>query len=185
MKSNIKYIVTIFVIFLVILFLSKKTLLIAYIPSESMENTLQVHDLVLSNRLAYNNSDPTRGDIIVFPAKLEEGKYIKRIIGLPGETVSFQDGYVYINGKKLEENYIKEKWSTKDVENVSFVVPDDAYFVMGDNRNFSYDSRYWWQEALDSGVASSKEEALFYSFVERESIIAKGWIKIFKGFEVY
>lgn len=92
--------------------------MIAYIPSESMEATLQVNNLVVSNHLAYQFSDSKRGDIIIFPAPFEDDTYIKRIIGLSDETVSFKDGYVYIDETRLEEDYVKEKWSTKDVENI-------------------------------------------------------------------
>lgn len=185
MKKYIKSIMVLLVLFCLAMFIKKKLLMIAYIPSESMESTLKVGDLVASNHLAYLFSDPERGDIIIFPAPFEDDTYIKRIIGLPGETVSFKDGSVYIDGIRLEEDYVKEKWSTKDIEDIQFVVPENSYFVLGDNRNFSFDARYWWQEALDEGFASSKEEAMNYSFVKKEDIIAKGWIKIYKGIKLF
>lgn len=177
--------ILILTIFFVTICLSRKVLMFAFIPSESMENTLKVHDLLYCNRLAYQFNDPERKDIIIFSAPLEEDYYIKRIIGLPGEVISFQDGYVYINGERLEEDYVSEEWETDDVEKTKFIVPKDSYFVMGDNRDFSFDARYWWETALDEGYADSKEEAMSYSFVKRNDIIAKAYIKFFNGFKIY
>lgn len=121
----------------------------AEIPSNSMENTIMTDDRIIGNRLAYLFSSPKRGDIIIFKFPDDETqKYIKRIIGLPGETVEIKDGHVYIydsNGNVLEgplnEPYIKEEMYTNGV--LSFTVPEDSYFVLGDNRNTSDDARYW------------------------------------------
>lgn len=113
------------------------------IPSGSMENTIMTGDRVLTYRQAYLFSDPKRGDIVVFPYPDDETiDYIKRIIGLPGETVEGKNGTVYIDGKPLEESYVKEDWS-ENGDFDPFVVPEDSYFMMGDNRNDSNDSRYW------------------------------------------
>jgi signal peptidase I len=136
-----------------------------FIPSESMENTLNPGDRVLVNKVVYHLHSPRRGDIIVFsdpnPAPhshrnpvqafwhwLTEGlgvstspekDFIKRVIGLPGETLEGRDGVVYVDGKPLEEPYIR----TKDVRPFGPVrVPADSLFVMGDNRTDSKDSRY-------------------------------------------
>lgn len=111
-------------------------------PTPSMENTFMVNDKVFIFRLAYLFSDPKRGDIVVFeaPDKPEED-YIKRIIGLPGDTIEIKEGVVYINGEPLEENYLREPMREENFGPV--VVPDGHYFMMGDNRNNSHDSRYW------------------------------------------
>jgi signal peptidase I len=136
-----------------------------FIPSESMQNTLNPGDRVLVNKVVYHLHSPRRGDIIVFsdpnPAPqghrnpvqafwhwLTEGlgvstspekDFIKRVIGLPGETLEGRDGVVYVDGKPLEERYIR----TKDVRPFGPVrVPADSLFVMGDNRTDSKDSRY-------------------------------------------
>ena len=115
----------------------------AQIPSGSMENTIMTGDRVFGNRLAYTFSDPKRFDIIIFRYPDDESQlFIKRIIGLPGETVEIRNGSIYINGS--EEPL--EDVETKEPMEGSFgpyTVPEDCYFVMGDNRNNSNDSRYW------------------------------------------
>jgi signal peptidase I len=129
------------------------------IPSSSMEPTLhcarpgvgceaRLSDRVLANRFIYHFRSPRRGEIIVFntPAAAEErcgasGTFVKRLIGLPGETVNERNGFVYVNGKKLNEPYVKP--DRRDHETGSWPVPKGAYFFMGDNRSQSCDSRRW------------------------------------------
>ena len=115
----------------------------AQIPSGSMENTIMTGDRVFGNRLAYKFSDPKRFDIIIFKYPDDESQlFIKRIIGLPGETVEIHDGNIYINGSDtpLEDVDIKEPMEGSFGP---YTVPKGCYFVMGDNRNNSRDSRYW------------------------------------------
>ncbi|MDF5733506.1 MAG: signal peptidase I, partial [Rhizonema sp. PD38] len=117
-----------------------------YIPSGSMEPTLQINDHLIVDKISYDFSSPKRGDIIVFnpTKKLEAENYhdafIKRIIGLPGEKVEVKNGRVYINGSPLKENYIEAK---PDYQWGPQTVPANSYLVLGDNRNDSYDSHYW------------------------------------------
>jgi signal peptidase I len=120
-----------------------------YIPSSSMEKTLLINDRLIIEKIAYHFKQPQRGDVIVFStddiSKLQEENFkneafIKRVIGLPGDTVSVSDGIVYVNQKPLQEKYIAEK-PNQDFGPVT--VPPNHYFVMGDNRNNSYDSRFW------------------------------------------
>lgn len=115
----------------------------ARIPSASMENTIMTGDCVLGNRLAYKFSDPKRFDIIIFKYPDDESQFfIKRIIGLPGETVEIRDGNIYINGSDtpLEDIDIKDPMEGYFGP---YTVPAGSYFVLGDNRNNSRDSRYW------------------------------------------
>jgi signal peptidase I len=130
------------------------------IPSSSMEPTLhcgrpgagceaRFSDRVLANRFIYHLRDPARGDIVVFdtPPKAAlacgaGGVYVKRLIGLPGETWSEKNGYVYIDGRKLDEPYVTP--ARRDVRTVAPVhTPAGNYFFMGDNRASSCDSREW------------------------------------------
>lgn len=128
------------IIVLVIVF--KMILMPGRIPSGSMEPTLNVGDIAIANGLAYINKEPQRGDIIVFRTE-ESGSetLIKRIIGIPGDCINFVDGYVYINGELVYEEYLPEDTETNSYKD--FEVPDGCYFVMGDNRDNSYDSRGW------------------------------------------
>ena len=115
----------------------------AQIPSGSMENTIMTGDRVIGNRFAYSFSDPQRFDIIIFRYPDDESQlFIKRIIGLPGETVEIRDGKIYLNGsdEPLEDVQTKE---TMAGSFGPYTVPENSYFVMGDNRNDSKDSRYW------------------------------------------
>lgn len=102
-------------------------------------------DRLIGNRLAYRSKSPERGDIVIFRyPDNEEELYVKRVIGLPGETVDIRDGYIYIDGADtpLDEDYLKEDW-TVATGNYHFVVPEDSYLMLGDNRNDSWDARYW------------------------------------------
>ena len=129
------------------------------VPSASMENTIMTHDRVIGSRLAYNSSDPKRGDIVIFyfPDDVtEKTYYVKRIIGLPGDIIDIKHGHVYLNNSDtpLEEPYIKEPMETP--EDLHYEVPEGCYFMLGDNRNSSADSRYWHN-----------------TFVKKEKIVAK------------
>ena len=161
----------------------------AKIPSGSMENTLMIGDHLVANRLAYLNDDPEMGDIIIFNCPIQDDVFIKRVIGTPGSIVEFHDGNVYVNGSKLNEPYITQdpEYAQEEMEEYeikSFKVPENCYFVMGDHRDDSFDSRYWWEVALDDGLASTKEEAVSYSFVKKEDILAKAIFKYYKKFQI-
>jgi signal peptidase I len=122
-----------------------------FIPSGSMEPTLEINDRLMVDKVSYHFTKPHRGDIVVFwppdetiaacglPQKSDD-PWIKRVIGLPGEKVEIKEGRVFINEHPLQENYIAGKpkyvWGPE-------VVPKDSYLVLGDNRNNSCDSHYW------------------------------------------
>ena len=140
------------------------------IPSESMENTLECNSSVIAVKTNIM-SNIKRKDIIIFDCKIEDKIMIKRVIGLPGEHITISEGKIYVNDSEepIKEDYIKENW-TEDNSDYEFDIPAGVYFVMGDNRNDSLDSRHW-----NGGEVS---------YVNREDIIAKAVFKYKPIFEV-
>ena len=128
----------------VVFVLFRVLLQLAYVPSGSMETTIPTKSLLVGWRLPYVVSDPLpeRGDIVTFWSEELDRVLVKRVIGLPGETVSIKDGFVYINGEKLNEDYLPVSGITQS-EETTFEVPAGHIFAMGDNRTGSLDSRYW------------------------------------------
>ena len=144
--------------FLIITFVGQRT----YVSGSSMENTLSHGDNLIVDKITYRFSDPKRYDIIVFPFRYQEDVYyIKRIIGLPGETVQIRDGEIYIDGEILYESYGREVMKSAGLAAEPVTLGEDEYFVLGDNRNDSTDSR-------DPNV----------SLIHRDEIIGRGWIRI-------
>jgi signal peptidase I len=125
-----------------------------YIPSGSMLPTLQINDRLVVDKISYRFTNPNRGDIVVFdpPAKLHsKDRFIKRLIGLPGDRIEVKNGKVYVNGQILTEKYVAEAptytWTKTESSDAAFtanqIVPQGHYLVLGDNRNNSADSHYW------------------------------------------
>jgi len=136
------------IIFAVIvsLFITNFVIVNATVPSGSMENMIMTGDRLVAFRLSYLMNPPKRYDVVVFkyPDDPEQKLlYVKRVIGLPGETVNIKEGKVYIDGsaEPLADYFTKET-PAAEIE-MTFTVPDGYYFMLGDNRNISYDSRYW------------------------------------------
>ncbi len=125
--------------FLVVEFVGQRTV----VSGSSMEATLTDGDNLIVDKLSYRFKEPERFDIVVFEYQKEENTfYIKRVIGLPGETVQIaEDGTIYINGKELEESYGREVIKDGGIATELIQLKEDEYFVLGDNRNCSRDSR--------------------------------------------
>ena len=144
--------------YLVVTFVGQRT----QVSGESMETTLSDGDHLIVDKISYRFNDPQRYDIIVFPYRLEKNTYyIKRIIGLPGETVQIVNGYVYITGVQLDEHYGNEVMEEAGLAAEPITLGADEYFVLGDNRNNSQDSR-----AANVGV------------IHRDEILGRAWVRI-------
>lgn len=157
----------IYFIVIVVLFLIFQVFIGQHIEvnGRSMENTLNNKDHLILEKVSYRFNDPTRFDIVVFrPFETQEDKdtyFIKRIIGLPGETIKIVDGQIYIDDEILQENYGNEEMRHAGIASDKIVLESDEYFLLGDNRNNSSDSR-----SIEIGP------------VEKESIIGRAWARI-------
>lgn len=141
-KNMVKECISFFAPLLITYVLLTKVIFISVILSGSMEPTLKVGNTAFFNRLAYINSEPQRGDVIVFYSEEYGECFGKRIIGVPGDHISFKDGRVLINSEYLDESaYLESDVRTDGYR--EFNVPAGYYIVMGDNREYSYDSRHW------------------------------------------
>lgn len=145
------------------------------VPTGSMIPTIPEESRIFGNRLAYKFSDPERGDIVIFKYPVDENTYfVKRIIGLPGDTVEIHDGDVIVNGEVLDEPYINE---VTEGDFGPYNVPEDSYFMMGDNRNVSSDSRFWNQRAIEEGLTVDEDHD--YTYVPFDNIISKAMIEYY------
>lgn len=167
-REILSYVIAVAAALLLALAINRFVLVNAHVPSTSMIPTINKDDRFIGFRLAYLFSEPERGDIVVFQHKCYEGEdtmtLVKRIIGLPGDTVTVADGKVFINGIYLEEDYLNEP---SEGNYGPYIVPEDSYFVMGDNRGVSDDARYW-----------------DYPYVSKDEIIAKAWFRYMPEFNV-
>lgn len=149
------------------IFILKNYIIInASVPTGSMENTIMPGDNLLGYRLAYLTEEPERGDVIFFYFPDDESqKYVKRIIGLPGESVYIIDGEIYIDDavQPLKESYLKEEWLV-GVGPYEFQVPEDSYLVLGDNRNSSQDARYWMNSYVTKDKIIGKAIFTYFPF---------------------
>ncbi len=143
-RITVEYLDSVIVAGVVALFIIHFLFRTFYIPSGSMIPTLQVKDYILVNEFIYRFNEPKRGDVVVFrppeSANAGEKEFIKRIVGLPGETLSVQDGQVFINGEPLDEPYVK---NLPDYFLPPVKIPEDYYYMLGDNRPSSADSHVW------------------------------------------
>lgn len=163
-KEIIKQVFIIIIVFIIVRTTQEIIILNAIVPTGSMENTIMIGDRIIGNRLAYINNTPERGDIIIFKFPDDTSKqYIKRVIGLPGDKIQIKEGIIFINDKKLYEPYLKEEWII-DNDGYEYIVPEDSYFVLGDNRNDSNDSRYWINTYVTKDLLLAKAECIYYPF---------------------
>lgn len=168
------------------LVLTRVVLVNAMVPSSSMENLISPGDRLFGNRLTYKFSDPERFDVVIFKYPVdEEENYIKRIIGLPGETVTIENAKIYINDSEtpLKENYLPEEWLVEN-DGYVFEVPEDCYLMLGDNRNVSEDARYWAENAYSDKLVGSIEEGESYTYVSRDKILGKAMFTYWPHFQL-
>lgn len=158
MGTIVYLLIVVLLTFLFVKFVGQRT----HVNGSSMNPTLEDGDNLIVDKLSYRFKDPERFDIIVFPYQYQENTYyIKRIIGMPGETVQVIDGLVYIDGEMLDETYGKEIMEYAGIAGEPITLEEDEYFVLGDNRNNSSDSR-------DPSVGN----------IHRDKIVGKAFFRI-------
>lgn len=160
LNTSIYILVVLVLTYCVVTFIGQRTEVIG----SSMEPTLSDGDNLIVDKMTYHFREPKRFEIVVFPYQyVKDTYYIKRIIGLPGETVYIDgQGRIYIDGEILKETYGKETISDAGLASEEIVLGDDEYFVMGDNRNDSADSRF-----------------ISVGNIKRENIVGRAWIRIY------
>ena len=173
-KSEIwEYVRIVVAVVLVVGIVNTFFLLNARIPSDSMENTITKGDQLFGNRLAYKDHDPERYDIVIFKYPDDEKQlFIKRVIGLPGETVTIIDGEVYIDDDPtpLDDSFLPEKM---EGDFGPYEVPEDCYFMMGDNRFNSLDLRHSYEQTLKPLCNDDKMSVTYYSMMSPQYINKK------------
>ena len=159
LSTSVYLLVVLLITFFIVNFVGQRT----EVVGSSMENTLSDGDNLIVDKITYRFKEPERYDIIVFPFQYAENTYyIKRIIGMPGETVRIdEDGVIYINDKELTEFHGKEIIADPGIARVGITLGKDEYFVMGDNRNNSTDSR-------DPSVGN----------IRKKDILGRAWLRI-------
>ena len=164
MREIIGDIIMIVIVVCAVFLLEKFVLLNAKIPSESMQNTIMVGNRIFGSRHAYRDDGPERYDIVIFRYPDDESQlFLKRVIGLPGDVIDIRGGYVYVNGAEtpLTDSFCPEQGVTEEgFLSYPLEVPEGCYFMLGDNRLHSKDSRYWDEP-----------------FVEKDKILAKAVLR--------
>lgn len=171
-KELFSWVLTFAIAIAAALLLKNYVIINATVPTGSMENTIMPEDDLLGFRLSYLLSEPKRGDIIIFRFPDDETqKYIKRIVGLPGEKVVIRDAKIYINDAEipLDEPYLKEEWVIAE-SGFEYYIPQDCYLVLGDNRNDSKDARYWENTFVTKEQIIGKAEFIYYPFDHIKSL---------------
>lgn len=165
LNTSIYILVVLLATYLIVKFVAVRTEVIG----SSMEPTLSNQDNLIVEKISYNLGDPERFDVIVFPFKhAERTYYIKRVIGLPGETVQIDgDGNIYIDGEILVESYGKEVIKNPGLAAETIHLSSDEYFVLGDNRNDSADSR-------EPSVGN----------IQRDDIVGRAWLRFVPSFDM-
>lgn len=160
-QELLSYIKLLFIAAVIALIINKFVIVNAEVPTGSMLNTIMIGDRLIGFRLAYLFSKPERGDVVIFKYPDDESQnFVKRLIGLPNETVEIRNGIVYVNSTPLDEPYLREpmigSWGP-------YILGEDEYFFLGDNRNDSKDSRFWTHTYVNKKQILAKAVFVYFS----------------------
>ena len=168
-KKILKAIIIYLNLAIIFVVLFQTVFMLSFIPSGSMEGTIQTNSIVFSTMYDVEEEDLERYDILTFIAPDDpEITYIKRLIGLPGETIEVKEGKVYADGVELDDSFIKD--SQNQAGDGIYTVPEDCYFFMGDNRNNSNDSRFWNNPYVPIDNIRAKAKCILFPFSNVSSL---------------
>lgn len=172
-SKNYKNYIIPLLIFAVVVFIFKVIFLHGFVPTKSMQDTINPGDFFIAKRLAYQNKEPEREDVIVFHTDSYKNDVllVKRIIGLPGETIKLKGKDIYIDNKLYKDKYKTNKDS--EYEPLEVKLKDNEYFVMGDNRDNSFDARFWDKHYIKRDEIKAKVNTVYR------------WLNLFKGRKGY
>ena len=166
LREAVEFLIPIVVAVIIAIILKSVVFANAVVPTGSMLNTIHEGDRIIASRLAYINEDPQRYDVIIFNYPDDEKQiYVKRVIGLPGETVQVVNGVVYVTKTDGETIQLDDSFVTNCTPEGNFgpfEVPADSYFMMGDNRNSSWDSRFWNNKFVNKEKILGKVKFKYY-----------------------
>lgn len=168
-KKILKAIIIYVILAVIFVVLFQTVFMLSLIPTSSMENTIMTGDVVFSTTYDVKEEDIERFDILVFvPPDEPDITYIKRVVGLPGETIEVKEGKVYADGVELDDSFING--SQNQVGNGVYEVPEGCYFFLGDNRNNSNDSRFWENPYVPVEDIQAKAKCILFPFSDMGSL---------------
>ena len=176
LKKFKRELLRLFVLYIILMavfvFIFRTVFMLTLIPTGSMDSTIKAGDIVFATRYNISADEIKRYDILIFippdnPDNSDE-TYIKRVIGLPGETIEVKDGKVYADGVELDDSFVKNPMNRKG--DGTYVVPEGCYFFMGDNRNQSRDSRFWMKKYVPIENIKGKAKSIVYPFTHIHGI---------------
>lgn len=169
-KKILKAIIIYVILVVIFVVLFQTVFMLSFVPSSSMEGTIKTNSVVFSTMYDVEKEDLERYDILTFIAPDDpDVTYIKRLIGLPGETIEVKEGKVYADGVELDDSFIKD--SQNRVGDGIYTVPEGCYFFLGDNRNNSKDSRFWENPYVPVEDIQAKAKCILFPFSDVGSLI--------------
>ena len=169
-KKIVKGVAGYLILSVVVIIVFRTLLILSLIPSGSMENTIMTGDIVIATRYDIDEDEIERYDILIFtPVDDPNITYIKRVIGLPGETVEVKNGSVYVDGVEIDDSFIRNPMNRKG--DGVYVVPEGCYFFLGDNRNQSKDSRFWEHSYIPIENIDGKAKWIIFPFSNFGSVV--------------
>lgn len=171
-KELLRMLVLYIILMVAFVFLFRTVFMLTLVPTASMDSTIKEGNIVFATRYDISEEEIERYDILIFippdSPNNSDVTYIKRVIGLPGETIEVKDGKVYADGVELDNSFVKNPMNRRG--DGIYKVPEGCYFFMGDNRNQSRDSRFWTKKYVPLENIKGKAKSIVFPFTHIHSI---------------